>query len=217
MTIPMEASKRPEIRRMRPMPTRSTGDRTPSAGTQGRNRNLALTLILGTAISFAGLMAAPKAGATRCTDQINYAGDPRSNAEINSIGATTGVCPAPLSDASNAPAQYVSTMSGEVRCGIKATQVACNRTAGEGFLQAPTSGKPAGWHWGMATISPDGSFNWVDGNIGGAYINQDITMNYGQSYTYNGWTLLASSDGTRITNNATGHGMFVSIQNTYPF
>lgn len=33
----------------------------------------------------------------RCTNQINYAGDPRSNAEINSIGAETGQCPAPMS------------------------------------------------------------------------------------------------------------------------
>ena len=33
----------------------------------------------------------------RCTNQIDYAGDPRSNAEINSIGAETGQCPAPIS------------------------------------------------------------------------------------------------------------------------
>lgn len=38
--------------------------------------------------------AAP--AAAKCTNQIDYAGDPRSNAEINSIGATTGICPAPL-------------------------------------------------------------------------------------------------------------------------
>ncbi|QUQ70139.1 hypothetical protein JJ691_79100 [Kutzneria sp. CA-103260] len=30
---------------------------------------------------------------TRCTNQINYAGDDRSNAEINSIGSDTGYCP----------------------------------------------------------------------------------------------------------------------------
>ncbi|MGX9227230.1 hypothetical protein ACWV95_15010 [Streptomyces albus] len=30
----------------------------------------------------------------RCTDQVNYAGDPRPNAEINSIGEETGTCPA---------------------------------------------------------------------------------------------------------------------------
>ncbi|MDQ1201522.1 hypothetical protein [Rhodococcus sp. SORGH_AS_0303] len=32
----------------------------------------------------------------RCTNQIDYAGDPRSNAEINSLGETNGVCPAPI-------------------------------------------------------------------------------------------------------------------------
>ncbi|MER2221937.1 MAG: HAD family hydrolase, partial [Rhodococcus sp. (in: high G+C Gram-positive bacteria)] len=35
-------------------------------------------------------------GSTKCTDQINYVGDPRSNAEINSIGERMGSCPAPL-------------------------------------------------------------------------------------------------------------------------
>lgn len=29
----------------------------------------------------------------KCTDRIDYAGDPRSNAEINSIGEQTGTCP----------------------------------------------------------------------------------------------------------------------------
>ncbi|WP_145238571.1 hypothetical protein [Prescottella equi] len=32
----------------------------------------------------------------RCTNRIDYAGDPRSNAEINSIGAATGYCPEPI-------------------------------------------------------------------------------------------------------------------------
>ncbi|MEV5639190.1 hypothetical protein AB0L67_03305, partial [Streptomyces flaveolus] len=33
----------------------------------------------------------------KCTDQLDYAGDPRSNAEINSIGEDTGTCPEPQS------------------------------------------------------------------------------------------------------------------------
>ncbi|KAA6221247.1 hypothetical protein CP973_03990 [Streptomyces albofaciens JCM 4342] len=37
----------------------------------------------------------PKKTGEKCTDRIDYAGDPRSNAEINSIGADTGRCPAP--------------------------------------------------------------------------------------------------------------------------
>ncbi|MEU9637531.1 hypothetical protein AB0D80_24620 [Streptomyces tendae] len=40
----------------------------------------------------------PEQGAgKKCTDQLDYAGDPRSNAEINSIGAETGTCPEPQS------------------------------------------------------------------------------------------------------------------------
>ena len=37
---------------------------------------------------------APKADVS-CTNQINYAGDTRSNAEINSLGEQTGTCPKP--------------------------------------------------------------------------------------------------------------------------
>jgi hypothetical protein len=32
----------------------------------------------------------------KCTNMINYAGDPRSNAEINGIGYNTGTCPPPI-------------------------------------------------------------------------------------------------------------------------
>lgn len=35
----------------------------------------------------------PTNAGVSCTDQINYAGDPRSNAEINSLGEQTGQCP----------------------------------------------------------------------------------------------------------------------------
>ncbi|MFI1436085.1 hypothetical protein [Streptomyces lydicus] len=42
-----------------------------------------------------GPTGAPKKSGARCTDRINYTGDPRPNAEINSIGEETGHCPAP--------------------------------------------------------------------------------------------------------------------------
>ncbi|MGW5787767.1 hypothetical protein ACWEWK_27725 [Streptomyces sp. NPDC003757] len=41
---------------------------------------------------------AAKGDGVKCTDRRNYAGDPRSNAEINSIGEQTGTCPAPQTD-----------------------------------------------------------------------------------------------------------------------
>ncbi|KPC73534.1 hypothetical protein ADL27_51260 [Streptomyces sp. NRRL F-6602] len=46
--------------------------------------------------------AAKKSG-ERCTDQLNYAGDSRSNAEINSIGEESGTCPVPEKAGSGTP------------------------------------------------------------------------------------------------------------------
>jgi hypothetical protein len=46
---------------------------------------------------------------------------------------------------------------------------------------------------------------------------QDILLTYGQTFQVNGWTIQPSFDGTRFTNDATGHGMFVSIDNVYSF
>lgn len=45
-------------------------------------RTIILAVLLGTASVLGG-----------CTDRTNYAGDPRSNAEINSIGESAGTCP----------------------------------------------------------------------------------------------------------------------------
>jgi hypothetical protein len=45
----------------------------------------------------------------------------------------------------------------------------------------------------------------------------DLVLNYGQTYHVLGWTIVPTSDGTRFTNDGTGHGMFVSIENVKPF
>jgi hypothetical protein len=76
-----------------------------------------------------------------------------------------------------------------------------------------------GFHDNLAVVRGTGAFNWDDGNIpGNAQAEaQDILLNYGQTYHINGWTVLPNSDGTRFTNDATGHGMFVSVENVYSF
>ncbi|WP_329138353.1 hypothetical protein OG552_30460 [Streptomyces sp. NBC_01476] len=43
----------------------------------------------------------PKKAGVSCTDQIDYAGDSRSNAEINTIGDQTGYCPPVSASAGN--------------------------------------------------------------------------------------------------------------------
>lgn len=63
----------------------------------GRKHSIAASGIALT-LPVIALVGSPIATAyTKCTDQIDYAGDPRSNAEINSIGASTGQCPTPMS------------------------------------------------------------------------------------------------------------------------
>lgn len=58
----------------------------------------AASLLCCSAVSMGSLAWAQSASAdVRCTDQIDYAGDSRSNAEINSIGVSTGQCPVPMS------------------------------------------------------------------------------------------------------------------------
>jgi hypothetical protein len=53
--------------------------------------------MIGAVLPLGAFVGGPTAGADdRCTNQINYAGDPRSNAEINSIGGSSGQCPAPI-------------------------------------------------------------------------------------------------------------------------
>lgn len=138
-----------------------------------------------------------------------------------------GMAVAPEASAS----QYVRTESGRVRCVVGPDKVACEAggPGSTGFLQAPITMPesqcryapcPGGMHRDLAEVAASGAFRWMDGNIGGVgqdWAQTDTTLNYGQTYQIQGWTVLPNSDGTRFTNDGTGHGMFVSIENVAPF
>lgn len=68
-----------------PVATGATQATTPPTATSGQGSTQAAP---------SGTSTAGNAG-EKCTDRIDYAGDPRSNAEINSIGEQTGSCPSP--------------------------------------------------------------------------------------------------------------------------
>ena len=104
--------------------------------------------------------------------------------------------------------QYVRTESGKVRCVISAAHAICERTSADGFPDAPVSQYG---HWNGAELDADGNFKWSDGNIGGGGEDHDVVLTYGNTYRFKGWTILPSFDGTRLTNDVSGHGMFVSI------
>jgi hypothetical protein len=93
-------------------------------------------------------------------------------------------------------------------------EVVCNASDG-GFLQAPATG--FNMHWHLACITATGGFRWNDGNIPGAHPENDYVLEYGRSYSARGWTIAASRDGTTFTNDRTGHGMVVAIENVSSF
>lgn len=96
---------------------------------------------------------------------------------------------------------YVETKSGKTRCQIDAQTVGCEAQ----FLNSPTvdGGQANG-----VRLTADGQESWVLGNLGDI---PTVTLDY-RTYTALGWTIEATESGTRFTNDATGHGMFVAIE-----
>jgi hypothetical protein len=123
---------------------------------------------------------------------------------------------APWAIADPAAQQYVRTESGKVRCDVQPGTVGCQYLPG--FPQAPVDNW--GGHPDIAKLTSGGAFSWMEGNLatgGSASLENDVILNYGQSYDIQGWTILPNSDGTRFTNDGTGHGMFVSVDNVSSF
>src|SRR5689334_20929449 len=67
-----------------------------------------------------------------------------------------------------------------------------------------------------ASLDAGGAFDWGEGNIGGVDADE-VTLAHGQAYHVRGRTVAPSIDGTRFTNDASGHGMFVSTGGVNPF
>jgi hypothetical protein len=96
---------------------------------------------------------------------------------------------------------FIETKSGQTRCQIDADNVGCQAQ----FTHSPLQD---GEHANGVNITASGSVQWVLGNIGDFAA---VTIDY-RTYGAEGWTIAASEDGTRFTNDHTGHGMFVNIE-----
>jgi hypothetical protein len=101
---------------------------------------------------------------------------------------------------------FIETKSGLTRCQISKESVGC---------EAPFTNSPLqdGEHANGVSISSGGSVQWVLGNLGAI---PTVTIDY-KTYAAQGWTINATTDGTRFTNDRTGHGMFVSIDKVNTF
>ena len=97
---------------------------------------------------------------------------------------------------------FIETKSGQTRCQIDEQAIGCEAQ----FTNAPIQD---GVRANGVNLTADGAVEWIVGNIGDIPV---VTIDY-RTYTAVGWTIEATSEGTRFTNQRTGHGMFVSIDN----
>ena len=85
---------------------------------------------------------------------------------VCAVAAVSAVASAPFASADPSDFQYVTTVSGAVRCVISADHVGCERTSIDGFPGAPRSQSGPG-NFNVAGVDADGTFNCGEGNIGG--------------------------------------------------
>ena len=152
-------------------------------------------------------------------------GNFRRPATVGVLALSWVVAVAPAASAETG--QYVKTQSGKVGCVLyddypeADPRYPVDVTIPAGSVVICEARRAGGFGPGkqFAVVGGAGNFSFqcCASGLGGSSPSDYLTMAYGQSYNLKGWTISASSDGTRFTNNATGHGMFVSIENVYGF
>ena len=147
-------------------------------------------------------VAAPGAGPVEPTFPKPIPTSP-TPAPPGSPTAPAGAIPLPPDDNGYV---FIETKSGVTRCQINKDTVGC---------EAPFTNSPLqdGEHANGVSINSAGSVQWVLGNLGAI---PTVTIDY-KTYAAQGWTINATSDGTRFTNDHTGHGMFVSVDKVNTF
>lgn len=101
---------------------------------------------------------------------------------------------------------FIETKSGKTRCQLDEQEVGCEAA----FTNAPEIDGSAA---NGVRVSARGQISWVLGNLGAI---PAVTLDY-QTYSAVGWTIDASAQGTRFTNDSTGRGMTVSIEGVEGF
>lgn len=124
------------------------------------------------------------------------------------IAMTVGISPSASADQNGYNADYtIFRTTGNVRCVVSAAEVACERLDPGGFPAAPVN--DAGGHWATASVTADGKFSWDATPPGGS--GNEIAMVNGQPYPSHNWTLLLTTEGTRLSRKGNTHGMNISI------
>ena len=95
---------------------------------------------------------------------------------------------------------FIETKSGKTRCQLNEEEVGCEAQ----FTDSPSLDGARQ----RRSVHRQRKVEWLVGNLGDIPV---VTLDY-RTYRAVGWTIEAAEDGTRFTNDRTGHGMFVSIE-----
>jgi hypothetical protein len=101
---------------------------------------------------------------------------------------------------------FIETKSGKTRCQLNEEEVGCEAQ----FSNSPVMN---GMHANGVRLTPNGEVSWLVGNLGDIPV---VTLDY-RTYRAVGWTIDAREDGTRFTNDRTGHGMVVAVDGVQAF
>ncbi|GAT02666.1 hypothetical protein R4419_18785 [Mycolicibacterium fortuitum] len=101
---------------------------------------------------------------------------------------------------------FIETKSGKTRCQLSKQDVGCESD----FTDAPMI---EGERANGVRLTPDGQIKWVLGNLGDIPV---VTLDY-RKYSAVGWTIDAGENGTRISNDSTGHGMTIAVEGVKTF
>ena len=101
---------------------------------------------------------------------------------------------------------FIETKSGKTRCQLNAEEVDCEAN----FTNSPMM---HGMHANGVRLTANGEVTWLVGNLGDIPV---VTLDY-RTYSAAGWTINAGEDGTRFTNDRTGHGMVVALEGVQAF
>jgi hypothetical protein len=167
-------------------------------------------LVLGCALAVGTLLAGCQSGTTgtpvTSPDSPTEPSFPTSRpARPTAAPPPTTTQTAPLPGAEVLPPEngyvFIETKSGKTRCQLNEDEVGCEAQ----FINSPTQD---GMRANGVRLTAEGAMDWVVGNLGDIPV---VTLDY-RTYRAVGWTIVAGEDGTRFTNDRTGHGMFVSIE-----
>jgi hypothetical protein len=101
---------------------------------------------------------------------------------------------------------FIETKSGQTRCQLNEDEVGCEAQ----FTNSPMQD---GVRSNGVRLTADGAVDWIVGNLGDIPV---VTLDY-RTYRAVGWTIVAGENGTRFTNDSTGHGMVVAVEGVQTF